>query len=130
MNLRNPTQKKSVADLSTTGFEMCRCTYTQIFSINIQLAFCICSFYTHRFNHLQIKISIHGWLSLQMSNVWIWRAYCTMPLYIRDLSIHGFQYSLGLEEPIPHEYWRPTVWSNSQRLKTKREFWKQWEKSV
>ena len=60
MNLRNPTQKKSVADLSTTGFEMCRCTYTQIFSINIWLAFCICSFYTHRFNHLQIKISIHG----------------------------------------------------------------------
>ena len=40
-------------------------------------------------------ITYFSWLNPRMRNPWIWRANCTEPFYVRDLSVHCFWYPWG-----------------------------------
>lgn len=60
---------------------------------------------------------------LLVVNSWMGIVNCihwSMPLYIEDLSVHGFWYLQWILEPIPHGYWRTTVFGES---KVTRGFW-------
>lgn len=60
------------------------------FPINVQLDLHIVRFCFCGFNQPWMEISICGWVNPQIQNLKIWRADCTIPLYIRDMSILGF----------------------------------------
>ena len=80
------------------------------------------STYTWIFSHKYTVDSPYSWVShpqIQPNVDWnfsLWlvesvavelrkqRANCTIPSYLRDLSIHGFWYLQGLLGPIPHGY--------------------------
>ena len=47
-------------------------------------------------------ISIGCWLNSQMQNLQIWRTNCTIPFYIKDLSIHRFWCPWVVLDPIIH----------------------------
>ena len=51
-----------------------------------------------RMNNILLSVYIVSPPYPGMPNLWIWRADCTTSFYIRDLSIHGSWYLLGVLE--------------------------------